>query len=109
SSATRSPRRWLRREGGSTDGQAPPAGRSPHGPSGIHSHEGRRSRSRQPRTAKTGGRLMAKKKDRYIVGLDIGTHKVCAIVAELSEEGRLDIIGIGQTESKGLRKGVVIN
>jgi cell division protein FtsA len=52
---------------------------------------------------------MAKKKDRYIVGLDIGTHKVCAIVAELTEEGRLDIIGIGQTESKGLRKGVVIN
>ena len=52
---------------------------------------------------------MAKKKDRYIVGLDIGTHKVCAIVAEITEEGRLDIIGIGQTESKGLRKGVVIN
>jgi cell division protein FtsA len=52
---------------------------------------------------------VAKKKDRYIVGLDIGTHKVCAIVAEITEEGRLDIIGIGQTESKGLRKGVVIN
>jgi cell division protein FtsA len=52
---------------------------------------------------------MAKKKDRYIIGLDIGTHKVCAIVAEITEEGRLDIIGIGQTESKGLRKGVVIN
>ena len=52
---------------------------------------------------------MAKKKDRYVVGLDIGTHKVCAIVAEVTEEGRLDVIGIGQTESKGLRKGVVIN
>ncbi|HLA76516.1 MAG TPA: cell division protein FtsA [Vicinamibacteria bacterium] len=52
---------------------------------------------------------MAKKKDRYIVGLDIGTHKVCAIVAEITEEGRLDIIGIGQADSKGLRKGVVIN
>lgn len=52
---------------------------------------------------------MAKKKDRYVVGLDIGTHKVCAIVAEISEEGRLDVIGIGQAESKGLRKGVVIN
>ncbi|HET7292037.1 MAG TPA: cell division protein FtsA [Vicinamibacteria bacterium] len=52
---------------------------------------------------------MAKKKDRYIVGLDIGTHKVCAIVAELTDEGRLDVIGIGQCESKGLRKGVVIN
>jgi cell division septal protein FtsQ len=53
--------------------------------------------------------LLAKKKDRYIVGLDVGTHKICAIVAELTDEGRLDVIGIGQTESKGLRKGVVIN
>jgi cell division protein FtsA len=52
---------------------------------------------------------LAKKKERYIVGLDIGTHKVCAIVAEITEEGRLDVIGIGQAESKGLRKGVVIN
>ena len=43
------------------------------------------------------------------MGLDIGTHKVCAIVAEITDEGRLDIIGIGQTESKGVRKGVVIN
>ncbi len=43
------------------------------------------------------------------MGLDIGTHKVCAIVAEITDEGRLDVIGIGQTESKGLRKGVVIN
>jgi cell division protein FtsA len=52
---------------------------------------------------------LAKKKDRYVVGLDIGTHKVCAIVAEATEEGRLDVIGIGQAESKGLRNGVVIN
>ncbi len=49
------------------------------------------------------------KKDRYIVGLDIGTTKVTAIVSEITEEGRLDIIGIGSTESKGLRKGMVIN
>src|SRR5262249_32687614 len=52
---------------------------------------------------------LSKKKDRYVVGLDIGTHKVCAIVAEITDEGRLDVIGIGQAESKGLRKGVVIN
>jgi cell division protein FtsA len=43
------------------------------------------------------------------VGLDIGTTKVTAIVAEVTEEGRVDIIGIGSTESKGIRKGVVIN
>ncbi|MFQ5790672.1 MAG: cell division protein FtsA, partial [Acidobacteriota bacterium] len=49
------------------------------------------------------------KKHRYIVGLDIGTTKVTAIVSELTDEGRLDIIGIGSTESKGLRKGMVIN
>ena len=52
---------------------------------------------------------MSKKKDRYIVGLDIGTHKACAIVAEMTDDGRLDVIGTGQAESKGLRKGVVIN
>ena len=52
---------------------------------------------------------MSKKKDRFVVGLDIGTHKVCAIVAQTTDEGRLDVIGIGQAESKGVRKGVVIN
>ena len=52
---------------------------------------------------------MGKKKDRYVVGLDVGTHKICAIVAEVTDDSRLDVIGIGQTESKGLRKGVVIN
>ncbi|MFQ5848577.1 MAG: cell division protein FtsA [Candidatus Methylomirabilales bacterium] len=44
-----------------------------------------------------------------IVGLDIGTTKICAIIAELMEDGGLDIIGIGNSPSKGLRKGVVIN
>jgi cell division protein FtsA len=49
------------------------------------------------------------KKERYVVGLDIGTTKVTAIVSEASPEGRVDVIGIGSTESKGLRKGMVIN
>ena len=48
------------------------------------------------------------KKDEYVVGLDIGTTKICAIVGEVSEEG-IDIIGIGSHPSKGLRKGVVVN
>ncbi len=43
-----------------------------------------------------------------IAGLDLGSTKVCAIVAEQSEEG-LDIIGIGSVPSKGLKKGVVVN
>ena len=43
-----------------------------------------------------------------IVGLDIGTTKICAIVGELTDDG-IDIIGIGSHPSKGLRKGVVVN
>jgi len=44
-----------------------------------------------------------------IVGLDIGTSKVVAIVGELSESDSIDIIGIGSHPSKGLKKGVVVN
>ena len=43
-----------------------------------------------------------------IAGLDLGTTKVSAIVAELSDEG-LDIIGIGSVPAKGLKRGVVVN
>ena len=43
-----------------------------------------------------------------IVGLDIGTTKICAVVGEPSDTG-IDIIGIGTSPSKGLRKGVVVN
>jgi len=48
------------------------------------------------------------KQDEIIVGLDIGTTKIAAIVGEVTEEG-VDIIGIGTAPSKGLRKGVVVN
>ncbi len=44
-----------------------------------------------------------------IVGLDIGTTKICAIVGEANDAGGVDIVGIGTHPSKGLRKGVVIN
>jgi cell division protein FtsA len=44
-----------------------------------------------------------------IVGLDIGTSKVVAVVAELTSDGRLDVIGMGSHDSKGLKKGVVVN
>jgi len=50
---------------------------------------------------------MAKSGD-VLVGLDIGTTKICAIVGEITDEG-IDIIGIGTHPSKGLRKGVVVN
>ncbi|MBI4126929.1 MAG: cell division protein FtsA [Deltaproteobacteria bacterium] len=48
------------------------------------------------------------KKDHIVVGLDIGTTKICAIVGEVTDEG-IGIVGIGSHPSKGLRKGVVIN
>jgi len=44
-----------------------------------------------------------------IVGLDIGTSKIVAIVAELQPEGTIKVIGLGQHLSRGLKKGVVIN
>ena len=48
------------------------------------------------------------KRDNIIVGLDIGTTKICAIVAEVGHDG-VDIVGIGSSPSTGLRKGVVVN
>ena len=54
------------------------------------------------------GRAMNNKRENLIVGLDIGTTKICAIVGAMTEEG-LDIVGIGTSPSRGLRKGVVIN
>ncbi len=53
---------------------------------------------------------MVKKTDKnLIVGLDIGTSKVVAIVGEVSPENELEIIGIGSSQSRGLKKGVVVN
>ena len=49
------------------------------------------------------------RKEHYLVGLDVGTSKMTAIVAEALEEGGLDIIGIGVVEAKGIRRGVVVN
>ena len=48
-------------------------------------------------------------KSELIVGLDIGTTKICAVVGELSESGLVDVVGIGTSVSTGLRKGVVVN
>ena len=52
---------------------------------------------------------MAQNMSRIIVGLDIGTNKVAVIVGELSEDRRLEIVGIGSHYSRGLKKGVVVN
>src|SRR6202162_3606454 len=52
---------------------------------------------------------MTKDAKNLIVGLDIGTSKVVAVVAEVLPDGRYEVIGLGQSESKGLKKGVVVN
>jgi cell division protein FtsA len=52
---------------------------------------------------------MTKENKNLVVGLDIGTSKVVAMVAELMPDGRFNIIGMGAHESKGLKKGVVVN
>lgn len=53
---------------------------------------------------------MSKKDDEnLIVGLDIGTSKVLAIVGEIGADGQVDIIGVGHHPSRGLKKGVVVN
>jgi cell division protein FtsA len=48
------------------------------------------------------------RKERYLVGLDVGTSRVTAVVAEILDSG-LDIVGIGVAESRGIRRGVVVN
>ncbi len=44
-----------------------------------------------------------------IVGLEIGTSKICAVVGEVSNDGALNIIGIGQSRSRGVRKGEIVD
>ncbi len=53
---------------------------------------------------------MSKRDDeRLVVGLDIGTSKVLAIVGEVSPMGEVEIIGVGHHPSRGMKKGVVVN
>jgi cell division protein FtsA len=49
------------------------------------------------------------KENNMIVGLDIGTSKVVAIVGSVNDDGQLEIVGIGSHPSRGLKKGVVVN
>jgi cell division protein FtsA len=59
------------------------------------------------------GKYMAlsgrKESKNLIVGLDIGTSKIAAIVAEMRPEGGFEVIGMGSSPSRGLKKGVVVN
>src|SRR5262245_26656652 len=72
---------------------------------------GARGRTRSPRQQRVGEirRSEMSKNQRYIVGLDIGTSKICCLIAEVREGGGADVVGIGTAPSRGLRKGVVVN
>jgi cell division protein FtsA len=52
---------------------------------------------------------MEEQEDRIVVGLDIGTTKVCAIVASIDPQDRINILGVGKAPSDGLNRGVVVN
>ena len=49
------------------------------------------------------------KKEHIVVGLDIGTTKICAIVAQVTPDEGVNVIGVGSSPSRGLRKGAVVN
>ena len=49
------------------------------------------------------------RKEHYLVGLDVGTSKIAAIVGEALDDGGLDVVGIGLAESHGIRRGMVVN
>jgi cell division protein FtsA len=48
-------------------------------------------------------------KEKIVVGLDIGTTKICAIVGRKNEYGKLEVLGMGKAESEGVIKGIVTN
>ena len=48
-------------------------------------------------------------KNQLVVGLDIGTTKICAIVGRKNEYGKLEILGMGKAISNGVMRGVVVN
>jgi cell division protein FtsA len=49
------------------------------------------------------------KNERYVVGIDIGTTRICCVVGETKEDGAVHIVGLGEAVSRGLRKGIVVN
>ena len=48
------------------------------------------------------------KNERYVVGLDIGTTKISCVVAEMKENGAIDVVGLGSSPSRGLRRDAIV-
>ena len=49
------------------------------------------------------------RREQYIVGLDVGTSTVICVIGESLEDGGLNVVGIGVSESRGIKRGVVVN
>src|SRR5262249_14445509 len=52
---------------------------------------------------------MGRRGHHIVVGLDIGTTKICAIIGDVKRDGTVDVLGVGTHPSRGLKKGVVVN
>src|ERR1043166_9273836 len=48
-------------------------------------------------------------REKIVVGLEVGTSKVCVVVGELRADGTINIIGVGQCPSRGVRKGEIVD
>src|SRR5260370_5739646 len=68
---------------------------------------GNQHRRSENKTEVTPGASLTKK-DKYVVGLDVGSSKTCALIAEIDEE-QVRFLALGAAESKGLRKGLIVN
>src|SRR5206468_8736887 len=63
----------------------------------------------EPEVVRQRAGRIGKETKNVIVGLDIGTSKIVAMVAEVAPDGTFNVIGIGSQPSRGLKKGVVVN
>jgi cell division protein FtsA len=52
---------------------------------------------------------MSVEKETFFVALDIGTSKIVTMIGKLNDEGTIEVVGFGQSESFGLKRGVVVN
>src|SRR5918999_939845 len=48
-------------------------------------------------------------RERLVVGIDVGTPRVCTVIARVTDDDPLEVIGVGVTRSDALRKGVVVS
>jgi len=64
---------------------------------------------RTPQQAETVVAMLKRSDRNLIVGLDIGTSKVVALVGEIGLDGSIEVLGLGSQPSRGLKKGVVVN